>query len=68
MSITFTRRQVALLLSIVMQGESLKRLAKTTMTAAAELRLIASNELDPTKGVLSFLDLRRHGKEFICEI
>jgi hypothetical protein len=67
-TVTFTRRQVGLVLSIIMLGESLKRLAKATNTAAADLRRIAAGELAPTAGVLSYLEVRRRsGRKFIAQ-
>lgn len=65
-TVTFTRRQVALTLSIIMLGEPLSRIAKATNTAAADLRRIAAGELAPTAGVLSYLDFRRCGRKFAC--
>lgn len=65
--VTFTRRQVALTLRILMQGESLKHLAKETNTAAEVLRLIAAGDLGPSAGVLSYFDLRRRGSKFVWQ-
>jgi hypothetical protein len=61
-TIPFTRRQVALTLGIIMQGEQIERLAKTTNTAVDDLRRIAAGELPPTAGVSSFLNLHPNGK------
>lgn len=68
MTITFTRRQVALALRIVMQAEPSSRLAEVTHTAAADLRLIARNQLAPTAGVLAFFDFEPRGGKFTWKL
>lgn len=61
-TITFSRRQVALMLRIIMIGEPTQRLTKATHTAAADLRRIAAQRMAPTAAVLAHLDLKGNGK------
>lgn len=63
-TVTFSARQVALALSIVMLGESRKRLVEATSTAAADLRRIACSRQAPTAGVLAYLGLQQRGEEY----
>lgn len=66
-AVAFTRRQVALMVSIILIGAPRERLARLTSTAAADLRRIAAGGLAPTPGVLSYLELRRSGRKFIWQ-
>ena len=68
MTITFTRRQIALALRILMLGESLKRLATATHTSPADLRRIADDRLAPTVGLLNYLDVESKGGLFVWRV
>jgi hypothetical protein len=63
-AVTFTRREVALTLRIVMQSTSTERLATATGTAAPDLRRIAAGRLAPTVRVLSYLGFRSSGRNY----
>lgn len=67
-AVTFTPRQVALMLRILVSGEGLGRLAKLTHTAAADLRWIANGTIEPTAGVLAYLDLQPCGENFTWKL
>lgn len=66
-TVTFTRRQVALILHILMDGESSERVAHFTNTAAADLQLIADDRMEPTAGLLSYLNLQRRRRNFVWQ-
>lgn len=64
MTVTLSRRQVALMLALALLGEPIERLAKTTHTDAADLRRVAAGQLAPTAGVLGYFDLQPKGGNF----
>jgi hypothetical protein len=68
MTVTFTRRQVALMLTIALLGEPIERLAKITQTDAADLRRVAGGQLPPTAGVLGYFDLQPKGGNFAWQL
>jgi hypothetical protein len=67
-TVTFTRRQAALVLRVLLNGAgAASRLAKATDTAAVDLQRMASGDLAPTAGILSYLEFRRSGRNYVWQ-